>query len=116
MDPVRTVKSRNTKFKLETSGWGGFIVYARLVLNNGEEIKLQHELKLEYDDNSSIPSLAKPPLIRLNKPQKIFIVIFSILFAVVGFLLFDIIGLFIGIVLGALFGFIAYKLFRKFKS
>jgi transcription initiation factor IIF auxiliary subunit len=50
--PVRTISDRESKFRLETVGWGTFTIYARLVLKNKEEIALEHELNLEYPDGS----------------------------------------------------------------
>ncbi len=51
-DPVRTVKNRITKFKMETSGWGIFTIYARVFLKDGTAISLEHDLHLEYPDGS----------------------------------------------------------------
>ena len=47
-NPVRKISDRASKFKLETEGWGNFIIYARVVLKNKSEISLEHELNLEY--------------------------------------------------------------------
>lgn len=49
-NPVRTITSRKTKFKLESEGWGVFTIYATVTLKNGKDVYLQHELYLEYED------------------------------------------------------------------
>lgn len=49
-NPVRTINDRNTKFRLETAGWGVFQIYAIIFKKNGEEIRLTHDLVLEYPD------------------------------------------------------------------
>jgi transcription initiation factor IIF auxiliary subunit len=46
--PVREIRDRATKFRLETSGWGVFTIYANAFLKDGEIVKLQHELILKY--------------------------------------------------------------------
>lgn len=50
--PVRMIKDRTTKFRLEAAGWGVFTIYAQAVLQNGEKIDLEHELELFYDDGT----------------------------------------------------------------
>ena len=44
-NPVRKVSDRESKFRLETEGWGTFTIYAKVVLKNKEEIPLEHELE-----------------------------------------------------------------------
>ena len=51
-NPVRKVSDRESKFRLETEGWGTFTIYAKVVLKNKEEIPLEHELSLEYPDGT----------------------------------------------------------------
>ena len=51
-NPVRTVNDRRSKFRLETSGWGGFRIYAQIIKRNGAKIKLTHDLVLAYDDGT----------------------------------------------------------------
>lgn len=48
--PVRIIKRRETKFRLETTGWGTFTVYAKAVLFDGEDVDMQHELELEHPE------------------------------------------------------------------
>lgn len=47
-DPVRKVSNRRSKFKLETSGWGTFTIRANVVLKDGKNLPLKHELSLHY--------------------------------------------------------------------
>jgi hypothetical protein len=42
--PVRKVADRNTKFRLDSAGWGEFMVFATVKLENGEEVALRHWL------------------------------------------------------------------------
>ena len=51
-NPVRKIEDRKSKFKLETEGWGTFVIYAKIVLKGGEDINLEHELHLTYPDGS----------------------------------------------------------------
>lgn len=44
--PVRKVKDRDSKFLLETFGWGVFRIYASAVHQNGAETHLEHDLVL----------------------------------------------------------------------
>ena len=34
--PVREIRDRSTKFRLETTGWGVFTIYAKAFLKNGK--------------------------------------------------------------------------------
>lgn len=51
-NPVRIIKNRQTKFRLETAGWGIFTIYAQAVLQNGEKVNMEHELELYYPDGT----------------------------------------------------------------
>jgi hypothetical protein len=55
--PIRHVKSRETKFKLSTSGWGEFEIHATLKMKNGRSNSLRHWLKLV---DPAEPSRAAP--------------------------------------------------------
>jgi transcription initiation factor IIF auxiliary subunit len=46
--PVRTVTDRASKFRLESEGWGGFVIRVKIELKNEAVIKLNHELELFY--------------------------------------------------------------------
>ena len=50
--PVRIIKDRKSKFRLETAGWGIFTVYAQAVLQDGEKINMERELELLYEDGT----------------------------------------------------------------
>lgn len=50
LKPVRIITNRKSKFKLETSGWGTFTIYAILSLKNDTIIQLQHKLILKYPE------------------------------------------------------------------
>jgi transcription initiation factor IIF auxiliary subunit len=52
-NPVRTIKERSTKFRLETAGWGVFLIRAKVMLKQGKEISLSHQLVLEYPDGTT---------------------------------------------------------------
>lgn len=51
-NPVRTVESKENNFKLETAGWGTFRINAQVHMKDGEKIKLQHDLVLNYPDGT----------------------------------------------------------------
>jgi transcription initiation factor IIF auxiliary subunit len=46
--PVRVIRDRSTKFRLETAGWGTFTIYAKVIRKDGGVIPLAHELELYY--------------------------------------------------------------------
>jgi transcription initiation factor IIF auxiliary subunit len=46
--PVRRTSNRAAQFRLDSSGWGGFTIYAKAVQKDSSEITLQHQLKLYY--------------------------------------------------------------------
>ena len=50
-NPIRKITDRETKFRLETGGWGVFRIYARVFLKNDHEINLEHDVELEYPDD-----------------------------------------------------------------
>jgi transcription initiation factor IIF auxiliary subunit len=53
-DPVRKVKDRASRFRLETSGWGVFTIRVRVIGKDGSPLAtLQHRLVLEYPDGTS---------------------------------------------------------------
>jgi transcription initiation factor IIF auxiliary subunit len=51
--PVRIVSTRRNKFKLSTSGWGVFTLYARVFRKDGSTLRLRHQLALHYPDVTS---------------------------------------------------------------
>lgn len=54
LDPIRTITDKKSKFLLETSGWGTFNLKAFVYKKDGEKIKLQHEIELEYDPKKGV--------------------------------------------------------------
>ena len=48
VDPVRTISTRENNFRLETSGWGVFPVYARINFKDHTVLEMEHELELYY--------------------------------------------------------------------
>ncbi len=52
-NPVRTVTSRQDKFRLDTAGWGTFVIHASVKLADGNVEHLKHELQLFYDDGTA---------------------------------------------------------------
>jgi hypothetical protein len=51
-DPVREVKNRSTRFRLDSSGWGVFQLNARARLTDGSVVHLTHMLELSYPDGT----------------------------------------------------------------
>lgn len=52
-NPVRTVRDRTSKFRLETAGWGVFRIHAKVIGKEGEESRLTHYLELKYPDGTA---------------------------------------------------------------
>lgn len=53
--PRVTVRTRANGFRLETSGWGTFLLRAELSLQGGRTQALRHTLTLEYPDEDTAP-------------------------------------------------------------
>ena len=51
-NPVRKVNDRESKFRLNSHGWGTFSIQVRIVNKTGQVIKLTHDLVLEYRDGT----------------------------------------------------------------
>jgi transcription initiation factor IIF auxiliary subunit len=51
-NPVREISDRASGFRLDTSGWGTFRIYAKVFMKSGEERLLEHDLKLYYPDGT----------------------------------------------------------------
>jgi transcription initiation factor IIF auxiliary subunit len=51
--PVREAKNRSTKFRLETAGWGVFLIRATVKHKSGKETHLTHYLTLKYPDQAT---------------------------------------------------------------
>ena len=52
----RVINQRSTNFRLETAGWGIFLLRAEVELKDGETLLLTHNLRLEYPENSGASS------------------------------------------------------------
>lgn len=52
-DPVRVIKTRNNKFRIDSSGWGIFTIYVRINFKDETVIDLEHDLQLEYPDGTA---------------------------------------------------------------
>jgi len=51
-DPIRKIRDRASKFRLETGGWGTFRIVGCLHLKDGQDIKLYHDLELHCSDGT----------------------------------------------------------------
>jgi transcription initiation factor IIF auxiliary subunit len=51
-NPVRKTADTANKFRLETAGWGEFLIIARVQMKDGTQVKLRHNLKLYYPDGA----------------------------------------------------------------
>jgi transcription initiation factor IIF auxiliary subunit len=51
-NPVREVNNRSTKFRLDTAGWGVFLIRATVKHKNGKETPLTHYLILKHPDQA----------------------------------------------------------------
>jgi len=49
-NPVRIVADRASKFRLDTGGWGTFVVHAVVHRKAGSTERLRHSLELNYPD------------------------------------------------------------------
>lgn len=49
-NPVRRVDSRKNNFRLESAGWGVFMLYASVLRKDGSIERLKHYLELPYPD------------------------------------------------------------------
>lgn len=51
-NPVRVIKDRVSKFKLDTSGWGTFRIYIVISLKDKSVVELKHDLILKYPNTA----------------------------------------------------------------
>jgi transcription initiation factor IIF auxiliary subunit len=47
---IRKIEDRSTKFRLDSSGWGGFRIRILVEFKNGEKSRMAHELELFYPE------------------------------------------------------------------
>ena len=64
----RKTNDRATKFRLETSGWGTFLLRAELALKDGEKRSLKRNLRLEYPGDSSAQAPEKRAAAPSSRP------------------------------------------------
>jgi hypothetical protein len=57
-----TVRERGTGFRLESAGWGTFLLRAELLLADGQKRALRHALRLEYPDGAETPAPTRAAL------------------------------------------------------
>lgn len=50
--PERVISDPSDKFKLDSAGWGAFVVKADVRLKDGTKRELEHELELHYPDGT----------------------------------------------------------------
>jgi len=51
-NPIRRISSREDNFRLETSGWGEFMIYAKVLFKDKSQIRLTHWLELANTDGT----------------------------------------------------------------
>jgi transcription initiation factor IIF auxiliary subunit len=51
--PMRVITDRAANFRLDSEGWGTFVIRADIAMKSGEKTTLSHELRLEYPDGSA---------------------------------------------------------------
>lgn len=59
INPVRVIKDRASKFKIQASGWGTFRIYIVINLKDETVIEMHHDLELEYPDETKEPTKPK---------------------------------------------------------
>lgn len=45
-DPIRTVTDRASRFSLKAAGWGEFVIYITVYMQDGSEVDTEHHLEL----------------------------------------------------------------------
>lgn len=55
-NPVRKRANRKESFRLTTAGWGNFRLYASVMLKDGSDVSLRHDLALQYPDGTVTPA------------------------------------------------------------
>jgi hypothetical protein len=69
--PLRTVRDRSTNFKLESRGWGEFMVHAKAITKEGETLRLNHWLKLSdrggAAESTSVSTERAPVFVAYNR-------------------------------------------------
>src|SRR6516164_3587026 len=63
--PVHDITDRQSKFRLDGSGWGEFAVYAMVFRKDGSETRLQLWLRLE-EAGAAASATPKPPTVFIS--------------------------------------------------
>jgi transcription initiation factor IIF auxiliary subunit len=58
-NPIRTVTNRQSKFRLQSEGWGGFTIAARVESDDGNALLLKHVLELYYPEAGPVAKRSK---------------------------------------------------------
>lgn len=62
-EPVQIKRKKENKFRLDSSGWGTFTIYARIIFKDKTVMDLQHELELTYpDEPGEAPEKSEGPV------------------------------------------------------
>jgi len=68
------IKDRSTNFRLETAGWGTFLLRAEVELADGDSKSLKHPLRLEYpDEKETAPSRNVGAAAPRRRPPTVFL-------------------------------------------
>lgn len=51
-NPIRRISSREDNFRLETAGWGEFMIYAKVLFKDKSQERLTHWLELFHKDGT----------------------------------------------------------------
>lgn len=69
-EPVQIRRNREDKFRLESSGWGTFTIYARITFKDKTVLDLEHELDLTYpEEENNAASKSEGPG-KTDEPEK----------------------------------------------
>ncbi len=68
-NPVRVIKDRASKFRLDTSGWGTFRIYIVINLKDKSVVELTHDLVLKYT-NTALKDKKKPSQVQNSIKKK----------------------------------------------
>ena len=65
-NPVRTVKDRTSNFRLDSGGWGQFMIYIEIVTKKGETYKFRHYLTLALSESDKTKDVVQEPKLFLS--------------------------------------------------
>jgi hypothetical protein len=67
------VRDRARGFRLETAGWGSFLLRAEVLRKDGQKRALRHPLRLEYPDEAAAPLRSGRPEAPARAPRSVFL-------------------------------------------